>query len=433
MKANICILFFLIHFLSFGQESFDYQKFTKKMCAPEFHGRGYVNQGDLIAAKFISSQMKKLGIDSLPSGYFQAFIHNVNTFPDTCSVQINNQILQPGIDYVIKPISNGTCMDTRCIGARNFDSKNIEIMDMKHLFEQERDAPLWRNYDPEKLYVIDNNVTVDSLSIYVHQVAQNLSKYNDVIELVNNKLTWSVQSKANEHLYVQLKKNIFDSLYIDQKNIKIHLHNNHLIDYESNNVIGYIPSKKKSKGTIMITAHYDHLGRMGTETYFPGANDNASGVAMLLALGETIKSKPLKKYNTLLVAFAGEEAGLVGSKYMTENPLCEISKIRFLLNLDIMGSGEHGITAVNGRVFKKEFKLLQKMNRKTQAVPVVKARGKAANSDHYFFTEKGVRSFFVYTMGMNKNYHDIFDTYENLNYNSFNGLARLFDSFLRRL
>lgn len=172
---------------------------------------------------------------------------------------------------------------------------------------------------------------------------------------------------------------------------------------------------------------------MGTETYFPGANDNASGVAMLLALGETIKSKPLKKYNTLLVAFAGEEAGLVGSKYMSENPLCEISKIRFLLNLDIMGSGEHGITAVNGRVFKKEFKLLQKMNRKTQAVPVVKARGKAANSDHYFFTEKGVRSFFVYTMGENKNYHDIFDTYENLNYNSFNGLAKLFDSFLRRL
>ena len=98
-----------------------------------------------------------------------------------------------------------------------------------------------------------------------------------------------------------------------------------------------------------------------------------------------------------------------------------------------MGSGEHGITAVNGRVFKKEFKLLQKMNRKTQAVPVVKARGKAANSDHYFFTEKGVRSFFVYTMGENKNYHDIFDTYENLNYNSFNGLSKLFDSFLRRL
>ncbi|MGB1452412.1 MAG: M28 family metallopeptidase, partial [Crocinitomicaceae bacterium] len=277
------------------------------------------------------------------------------------------------------------------------------------------------------------NVTVDSLSIYVHQVAQNVSKYNDVIELVNDKFTWSVQAKANNHLYVQMKKNIFDSLYVDEKNIKIHLHSNHLINYESNNIIGHIPSKRKSKGTIMITAHYDHLGRMGTKTYFPGANDNASGVAMLLALGETIKSKPLKKYNTLLVAFAGEEAGLVGSKYMSENPLCEISKIRFLLNLDIMGSGEHGITAVNGRVFKKEFKLLQKMNRKTQAVPVVKARGKAANSDHYFFTEKGVRSFFVYTMGKNKNYHDIFDTYENLNYNSFNGLAKLFDSFLRRL
>ena len=155
MKAIICILFFLIHFLSFGQESFDYQEFTKKMCSPEFHGRGYVNQGDLIAAKFISFQMKELGIESLPSGYFQVFTHNVNTFPDTCSVQINNQILQPGLDYVINPISNGTCRYPKCNGIKSYDEKNIEIMDMKHLFEEEWNAPLWRNYNPKKLYVID--------------------------------------------------------------------------------------------------------------------------------------------------------------------------------------------------------------------------------------------------------------------------------------
>ena len=431
MKTNICILFFLTHFLSFGQESFDYQEFTKKMCSWEFHGRGYVNQGDLIAAKFIANQMEELGIDSLPSGYFQAFTHNVNTFPDTCSVQINTHLLEPGIDYVINPISNGTCKYAKCNGTRSYDQKHIKILNTREIYKNDLEPSFFGDHKDDMLYIVHNNLT--GLRLEGKQMIQVMSKYNNVIELIDDKFIWSIENKTNEHLYIQMKKNTFDSIDTQQGDIKIHLHHDYIDNYISNNVIGHIPSKRKSKGTIMITAHYDHLGRMGTETYFPGANDNASGVAMLLALGETIKSKPLKKYNTLLVAFAGEEAGLVGSKYMTENPLCEISKIRFLLNLDIMGSGEHGITAVNGRVFKKEFKLLQKMNQKIQAVTVVKARGKAANSDHYFFTEKGVRSFFVYTMGKNKNYHDIFDTYENLNFNSFNGLAKLFDSFLRRL
>ena len=78
------------------------------------------------------------------------------------------------------------------------------------------------------------------------------------------------------------------------------------------------------------------------------------------------------------------------------------------------------------------IKRLQKLNRRQKAVPTVKARGKSANSDHHFFTEKGVRSFFIYTMGQNKNYHDVYDTYENLSFSSFENLSRLFDSFLRR-
>jgi len=433
MKPIFCFLFLMSIQHCFGQNHFDFKKFTKKMCSSEFHGRGYVNHGDSIAADFIANQMMLLDIDSLPKGYFQPFKLDVNTFPDSCSIHINNNILTPGVDYIINPISNGTCRDEICIGAKKFDSKHIEIMDMRKLFEEDWDPNWWRNYDDETLYVIDNNVTEDSLSIYVHELAQSVSKYYDVIELVNNKFTWSVRSKPQEHLYVQIKKTVFDSLKTDALNLHIHLHNAHLTNYVSQNVVGHIQAKKKAKGSIMLTAHYDHLGRMGSSTYFPGANDNASGVAMLIELGAKLKQKPLKKYDVFIVAFSGEEAGLIGSKYMSENPLFDINDVRFLLNLDIMGSGEEGITAVNGSVFSKEFKRLQKLNKKLKAVPVVKARGKAANSDHYFFTEKGIPSFFIYTMGENKNYHDVYDTYENLTFSSFNSLSRLFNTFLRRL
>jgi Zn-dependent M28 family amino/carboxypeptidase len=172
---------------------------------------------------------------------------------------------------------------------------------------------------------------------------------------------------------------------------------------------------------------------MGSATYFPGANDNASGNAMLLALAEKMVKKPLSDYNIVFVAFAGEEVGLLGSKFMTENPIVPLKKIRFLLNLDIMGSGEEGITVVNSTLFKKEFDQLNAINDSSKFVTLIKPRGPAANSDHYFFTEAGVPAFFIYTMGPNKNYHDVFDTYDALSFKAFDGLSELFERFIRKL
>ncbi len=432
MNKIFFISFLFFSYPLYGQQPFDYRSFTEKMCSPEFHGRGYVNHGDSIAADYIAEQMSSLGIEPLASGYFQPFTLSVNSFPDSCSIQLNDISLNPGVDFIVSPLSNGTCSNTRCSGSKLFERDRIEIMNMKELLELDFDMSFWRNYDVNKLYVIENNVSVDSNAVLVHQLAQFMSKYYDVIELVNNKFTWSVRPHPQDRLYIQMRKDIFDSLNSDQLRIKTHLHNRHITDYASNNVIGHIPAKRKAKGTIMLTAHYDHLGRMGSDTYFPGANDNASGVAMLLKLGEMMKSRPLNRYNVLLVAFAGEEIGLLGSQYMSLHPVCDLAKVRFLLNLDIMGSGEAGITAVNGRVYTKEFKRLQKLNHRCKAVPVVKARGKAANSDHHYFTEKGIPSFFIYTMGENKNYHDVYDTFQELSFNSFDGLAILFDRFLRR-
>jgi Zn-dependent M28 family amino/carboxypeptidase len=170
---------------------------------------------------------------------------------------------------------------------------------------------------------------------------------------------------------------------------------------------------------------------MGQNTYFPGANDNASGCGMLLELAERFCDKPLKNYNVVFVAFAGEEIGLLGSAAFVRNAPIPLSRIEFLLNLDIMGSGDEGITAVNGSVFTSHFDRLVKINEANQYTPQIKKRGKAANSDHHFFTERGVPSFFVYTNGKNKHYHDIFDTYDELSFASFGGLANLFEAFLR--
>jgi Zn-dependent M28 family amino/carboxypeptidase len=105
----------------------------------------------------------------------------------------------------------------------------------------------------------------------------------------------------------------------------------------------------------------------------------------------------------------------------------------FLLNLDIMGSGEEGITVVNATLFERQFNLLKEINTEKNLLTQVKSRGPAANSDHYWFTVKGVPAFFIYTMGPNKHYHDVFDTYEELSFQVYEDITTLLVEFGKRL
>jgi hypothetical protein len=97
--------------------------------------------------------------------------------------------------------------------------------------------------------------------------------------------------------------------------------------------------------------------------------------------------------------------------------------------MDIMGTGEDGITVVNGTLFKNEFDKLKQINLEHNFIKDVKIRGKAANSDHYFFSEHGVHACFIYTMGGIKAYHDIYDKAETLPLNEFQNLFELITKF----
>jgi Zn-dependent M28 family amino/carboxypeptidase len=180
---------------------------------------------------------------------------------------------------------------------------------------------------------------------------------------------------------------------------------------------------------LFVTAHYDHLGRMGTHTYFPGANDNASGTAfMLLLMEHYMKKRP--DYTMVFIAFGAEEAGLIGSKYYTQNPIYPLKDLRFLLNLDLMGNGQEGITVVNATVFKNDFKRLADLNKQTDWFTQIKTRGEAANSDHYWFTKAGVPSFFIYTLGGSTAYHDVHDTHQAIEFPKIQELMQLCIQFL---
>jgi Zn-dependent M28 family amino/carboxypeptidase len=164
---------------------------------------------------------------------------------------------------------------------------------------------------------------------------------------------------------------------------------------------------------IVFTAHYDHLGGIGPKVFFPGANDNASGVSMVLNLLKYY-STHRPRYKTVFVFFAGEEAGLLGSSFFVQSNYLPLKNIKFLINLDLLGTGDEGIMVVNGAIHERQFNLLRQINDENGLLPEIKKRGKAANSDHYWFSEKGVPAFFIYTMGGIKAYHDVHDVEKTL-------------------
>jgi len=199
-------------------------------------------------------------------------------------------------------------------------------------------------------------------------------------------------------------------------------------NYTTQNITGIIKGSSVPDSFIVVIAHYDHLGQMGAATYFPGANDNASGVAMILNLASYYAKNP-PKYSMVFIALSGEELGILGAKEFTENPLIRLDRIKFLINFDLAGTGEEGIRVVNGSIYKDKFDLLVKLNNEYQLLPKVDIRGAACNSDHCYFYQKGVLCFYIYTQGGIKAYHDIYDKPETLPLTEFVDYCKLMVKF----
>jgi hypothetical protein len=121
------------------------------------------------------------------------------------------------------------------------------------------------------------------------------------------------------------------------------------------NVLGFIDNDAPQ--TIVIGAHYDHLGlglpgaSLHTEgpAVHNGADDNASGVAALLFLAAYLRQSAAKSNNYLFLAFSGEELGLFGSKKFVEQPTIDLGQVNYMLNMDMVGRlNEEKVLAVNG-------------------------------------------------------------------------------------
>jgi aminopeptidase YwaD len=336
-------------------------------------------------------------------------------------VAINNRLLEPFREFIVDPASNGLSgrfpvitMDKNDLLRQKMINRKLGKATGKFLLIDFRDA--------DDMDEKDKNMAMDIIRILKYDPGLKIA---GVIELTDERTGWGVSTVCSTRPTVRIYSGT-DAKEI--KHIEVDIENRYIDRYPVSNLAGLIQGKLVPDSFIVFTAHYDHLGQMGRDIYFPGANDNASGVAVILSLADYF-SMNIPDCSVVFIAFAAEEAGLLGSKFFVENPPVDLKKVKFLVNIDLAGNGEEGITIVNGSVYKEAFERISSINESCSCLPVIKARGEACNSDHCYFYRAGVPAFFIYTMGGTGAYHSPDDDFNSLTLDRFTELVQVLIEF----
>ena len=199
-------------------------------------------------------------------------------------------------------------------------------------------------------------------------------------------------------------------------------HNPHSTDKKKTvkgiNVIGFCDNNKQE--TIIIGAHYDHLGKIhkgsrydGHPKIHNGADDNASGISLLTSLIDTLCTNKL--YNYLFIAFSGEEDGLLGSSFFAKNPTIDLNKVKFMLNFDMVGRLNNKYElAINGTGTSNEWNNLIDQSNQFN-LKIIKSKPGIGPSDHTSFYLQNIPAIHLFT-GQHEDYHKPSDDVEKINF-----------------
>lgn len=407
-----------------GQDVQHAKYVMNKLCSPDFYGRGYTNGGIDSAAAFLSSEYSKIGLKPLTADYFQPFSISTNVI-SRAHVKIGDVELIPGEEFVV---------DNHCKSVSG--TYKCHYVDEKVMKSDSRQKKL-QKMTKNKAVIVDLREISDEKERLKYLRAAYSDFFNakayvliDTTELVYGV---SLSRKLTDYCVIFVKTDRIPKKKI--KKICIDIENNYLDSYPVKNVVGFLQGREYPDSFVVVSAHYDHVGMMDS-ALFPGGNDNASGVAMMLDLANNVGNARFRpKYSLIFTAFASEETGLKGSLYMSENSLFDLKRVKFMLNLDMVGTGSDGITVVNGSVYKNEFSLLERLNGEMdKPLKKIVARGEACNSDHCPFYQKGVPAFFIYTIGKEYlKYHSVYDRAEDVPLTSYSELYQLVENFLYSL
>jgi len=205
---------------------------------------------------------------------------------------------------------------------------------------------------------------------------------------------------------------------------------------ESSNVIGIIPGTDKKDEYVMITGHYDHLGKRGNVIYY-GADDDGSGTVGVMQIAEAFAAAAKKgkqpRRTIVFMTVSGEEKGLWGSEYYSEHPIFPLEKTTVDLNIDMVGRVDterltadslNYVYVIGHDKLSTDLPIINEAANKASSNIILDYKFDDPNdknriyyrSDHYNFARKGVPILFFYDGMLQADYHKPTDTIEKINF-----------------
>jgi len=476
---HLFLIFFVLAFAAcdFGKKnnenpeilSEELSQHVNYLASDSLAGRKPGTEGDLAAAKYIANEFEKVGLLKFNETYFQKLLVTTEVKAgEKNSFTIGEYSATLATDYTPMSYTANANVEAKVVFAGygfniNEDSlkwNDFDKIDAKGKWviilraDPELDNPnsAFITYSKDRtkilaardagaagvLLVSGAEVEKDDLLMELKLGRDNVSEMIPVANITRalaNKILLQSGKTIEDLEKLIIESNSPSSFEIETSvNISLEVIKG---EVETQNVVAYIegsdPNLKNEY--VVLGAHYDHLGMGGAESgsrrpdttaVHNGADDNASGVAAMIEIAEKLSAmKDSLKRSVVFVAFAGEEMGLLGSKFFAENPLFDLKSVQTMINLDMVGRLDttSNTLSIGGTGTSTAFENLLKEMEKSSNLNIAQSPEGFGPSDHASFYVLDIPVLF-FTSGGNSEYHTPFDDADLIN---FNGMKKVAD------
>lgn len=396
------------------------QKHVKYLADDQLQGRRTGTAGEIMAMEYLIQQYKLLGIEPKGSnGFVQEFeINEGLQIEEATFLEVSGKKLLLNEEYFPVAFSaNKAIKGTPAIALS--EAGQPWFRDLKELLEENKTNP---HFDVEAVIkkIANEAAAKNATSLLIY----NTSSIVDNVQFNKNDQSPSLSIPV---IYIT-KKGVTKYFSDPAATLPIELSVKLSAKVrKARNVVAFI--NNNAPNTVILGAHYDHLGYGedknsldGLNEIHNGADDNASGTAALLELARKLKQKAPPANNYLLMHFSGEELGLMGSKYWLENPTVSV-KANYMINMDMVGRYDTARKlTIGGYGTSPEWGSTIPMLANKFAYKLDSAG--TGPSDHASFYRKDIPVLFFFT-GSHPDYHKASDDWDKINYAGINDIVNL--------
>ncbi len=439
-------------------DAYGIEKHLSIIASDRYEGRETGKKGQKMAMDYLIDQFKSFGIEDYSGLDYRQSFALLEQKNEGIVVQMNNKTFKLHNDFEISPsIIRDTSFSTQIVFVGNGTEEVYSNLDNKIEAVYIYIDDTTNNWNLRKAIKLAENKGVSSIFYWDKNFEEKAKKYEHYYKKARMTLKENVVFKA---LTIRTSEDFFNTFLegikynykkIEKKGsekklgsstdfiIKI---NKPTEELTSENVLAYIPGLEKKEELVVLTAHYDHIGMEDT-LIFNGADDDGTGTVSLIEIAESFMNAKKDGYNLkrsiLIMPVSGEEKGLLGSKYYTDNPIFPLENTVANLNIDMIGrydknhqSDSNYIYLIGSDRLSKELhdvsEMVNSIYCNINLDYTFNEEGDPNRfyyrSDHYNFAKNNIPVIFYFS-GVHEDYHKSTDTVEKIDFEKTAKVAKL--------